>query len=220
MTAQKPKVIFFDAVGTLFGVQGSVGAIYSQLAQQFGVTADPQMLDMAFFDSFEAAGALAFPGTGAEDIAEREYGWWWAIAAETFQKVGVLNQFADFSTFFSVLYDHFSAADPWVVYPDTLNTLKHWSNQEVELGIVSNFDSRIHAVLSALELTDFFSSITISSEVGVAKPDPQVFAAALKKHSCAPEEAWHVGDSFQDDYQGARAAGLRGFWLKRPNQQT
>lgn len=215
MVAQKPKVIFFDAVGTLFGVRGSVGEVYGQLAQQFGVEADPQMLDMAFFDSFEASGPLAFPGTEMEDVAEREYGWWWAIAAETFQKVGVLNQFSDFSTFFSALYDHFATADPWFVYPDTLNTLNHWRDQGVELGIVSNFDSRIHTVVSVLGLADFFSSITISSEVGAAKPDPQVFEVALQKHDCSPEDAWHVGDSFQDDYQGARSAGLRGFWLKR-----
>jgi len=215
MAAQKPKVIFFDAVGTLFGVQGSVGQVYSQLAQQFGVTVDPEALDLAFLDSFGAAGPLAFPGTAPEDIPEREYGWWWAIAAETFQKVGVLNRFPDFPTFFSTLYDHFASADPWFVYPDTRKTLDHWSNQGTELGIVSNFDSRIHTVLSALELTDYFTSVTLSSEVGAAKPDNRVFEAALRKHDCAPEEAWHIGDSFQDDYQGARAAGLRGFWLKR-----
>lgn len=215
MTAQKPKVIFFDAVGTLFGVQGSVGEVYSQLAQQFGVTVDPEALNLAFFDSFESAGSLAFPGTAPEDIPEREYGWWWAIAAETFQKVGALNQFSDFPTFFSALYDHFASAEPWFVYPDTLNTLNHWVSQGVELGVVSNFDSRIHTVMETLGLSDFFTSITISSEVGVAKPDARVFEMALQKHNCAPEEAWHIGDSFQDDYQGARAAGLRGFWLKR-----
>jgi putative hydrolase of the HAD superfamily len=34
---QKPQVIFLDAVGTLFGLKGSVGAIYSQIAADFGV---------------------------------------------------------------------------------------------------------------------------------------------------------------------------------------
>ncbi len=34
---EKPQVIFLDAVGTLFGVKGSVGAIYSQIAADFGV---------------------------------------------------------------------------------------------------------------------------------------------------------------------------------------
>jgi len=218
MGTQKPKVIFFDAVGTLFGVQGSVGQVYSQLAQQFGVTVEPDALNLAFFDSFESAGPLAFPGTAPEDIPEREYGWWWAIAAETFQKVGVLNQFSDFPTFFSALYDHFASADPWFVYPDTLKTLEYWANQEVELGIVSNFDSRIHSVLPALSLDNYFSTITLSSEVGAAKPDSRVFDAALQKHQCSPEDAWHIGDSFQDDYQGARSAGLRGFWLKRSQE--
>jgi len=215
MSVQKPKVIFFDAVGTLFGVKGGVGQVYSQLAQQFGVKVDPLALDLAFYDSFGAAGQMVFPGTMPEDIPEREYGWWWAIAAETFQKAGVLNQFGDFASFFSALYDHFAMPDPWEVYPDTIKTLNYWADQDVALGILSNFDTRLHKVLSVLELKDFFSSVTISSEVGAAKPDPRIFQAGLEKHDCEASEAWHVGDSFQDDYQGARLAGLRGFWLKR-----
>lgn len=39
---KKPKVIFLDAVGTLFGVKGSVGTVYSQIAQDFGVEVSPK----------------------------------------------------------------------------------------------------------------------------------------------------------------------------------
>jgi len=211
----RPRVIFFDAVGTLFGVQGSVGAVYGELARPFGVDVNPELLNLAFFQTFRAATPMAFPGVSADDIAEREYAWWWAIAAETFQSAGVLNRFTDFSTFFNRLYDHFATADPWIVYPDTLTTLTHWQNQGVELGILSNFDSRIHRVLTALELSPFFTSVTISTEVGAAKPNPKVFAAALAKHSCSPSDAWHIGDSLQEDYEGAKAAGLRGILLQR-----
>ncbi|BAU43113.1 MULTISPECIES: HAD-IA family hydrolase [Cyanophyceae] len=210
-----PKVIFFDAVGTLFGVRGSVGAVYADLAKRFGVTVDAAAVDRAFFKSFKAATPMAFPGTDPTEIPDREYAWWWAIAAETFQEVGVLNQFADFSAFFSALYDHFAAADPWFVYADTLSTLGQWRDRGVELGVLSNFDSRIHSVLEALDLANYFSSVTISTEAGVSKPDAQIFQLALKKHDCPPAAAWHVGDSFREDYEGATRAGLRGIWLKR-----
>lgn len=211
----RPQVIFFDAVGTLFGVRGSVGEVYSELAHQFGVNVSPDVLDQAFFQSFRAATPMAFPGVSADDIPEREYAWWWAIAAETFQQAGMLNRFTDFSAFFSRLYDHFAKADPWFVYPDAFATLTHWQTQGVELGILSNFDSRIHSVLAALELSQFFTSVTISTEVGAAKPGPQIFAAALAKHQCPASTAWHIGDSLREDYEGARAAGLRGILLKR-----
>ncbi|PSB67498.1 hydrolase, partial [filamentous cyanobacterium CCP1] len=35
------------------------------------------------------------------------------------------------------------------------------------------------------------------------------------KHQCPAHAAWHIGDSFREDYQGAKAAGLRAIWLKR-----
>ncbi|HEY9641276.1 MAG TPA: HAD-IA family hydrolase [Coleofasciculaceae cyanobacterium] len=51
--------------------------------------------------------------------------------------------------------------------------------------------------------------------MGVAKPHPQVFQAALEKHGCLPQQAWHIGDSLKEDYEGAIAAGIRAIWLKR-----
>ncbi|MFN5871649.1 MAG: hydrolase, partial [Aphanizomenon sp.] len=52
---KKPKVIFVDAVGTLFGVKNSVGEIYRQIAQDFGVEVSAQILDQNFIKSFKAA---------------------------------------------------------------------------------------------------------------------------------------------------------------------
>jgi putative hydrolase of the HAD superfamily len=130
--------------------------------------------------------------------------------------VGQREQFEDFEHFFAELYAYFAGADPWVVYPDAYHSLERWRAKGIELGVISNFDSRLYTVLDALALADFFTTVTISTEVGAAKPAPQIFAAALEKHDCDPAEAWHVGDSYEDDYEGARSAGLRGIWLRRP----
>lgn len=117
--------------------------------------------------------------------------------------------------FFTELYQHFATADPWFIYPDVLPTLKRWHQLGIELGVLSNFDSRLYSVLQALDLAQFFTSVTISTEVGAAKPDPQIFAVGLNKHNCPAQLAWHIGDSLKEDYQGAKAAGLRAVWLKR-----
>jgi putative hydrolase of the HAD superfamily len=211
----RPKVIFLDAVGTLFGVKGSVGEVYRSIAQQFGVEADATVLNQAFFQSFHNADAMAFPGVEADEIPHCEYAWWEAIAIQTFSQAGVFEQFADFPAFFAALYDYFAIADPWFVYPDIPAALTQWRAQSIELGVLSNFDSRLHAVLPALGLADFFSSVTVSTEVGAAKPDAQIFKAALEKHNCLPVQAWHIGDSQKEDYEGAKAAGLRAILLKR-----
>lgn len=212
---QRPKVIFLDAVGTLFGVKGSVGEVYGEMAQRFGVEVSADALNQAFLQSFSAAPPPIFPATELEKIPECEFEWWQLIALRTFQQVGVLHQFSDFSAFFAELYTHFATAEPWFVYPDVRPALEHWRQLGIELGVLSNFDSRLYLVLQALDLAQFFTSVTISTEVGAAKPDPQIFAAALNKHDCPAKAAWHIGDSFKEDYQGANAAGLRAIWLKR-----
>lgn len=212
---KQPKVIFLDAVGTMFGVKGSVGEVYAQIAQPFGVTVPADRVNSAFYQSFKTAPPPVFPGKQPEEIPQCEFEWWEAIARNTFQKAECLDSFTDFSGYFSQLYVHFSTAKPWVLYPDVLQALQSWQKLGIELGVLSNFDSRLHSVLQALDLSKFFTSVTISTEVGAAKPDPQIFAAALDKHQCSANLAWHVGDSLQEDYHGAKAAGLRAVWLQR-----
>lgn len=212
---ERPKVIFLDAVGTLFGVKGSVGEVYSHIAQEFGVEVSAEILNKTFIQSFKAASPPTFHDVEPHDIPQLESQWWLGIVVKTFELAGVIERFSDFSAFFSEVYIHFGTAEPWFVYPDVPASLAKWRRMGIELGVLSNFDSRIYSVLQALELMEFFDSITISTQAGAAKPDPKIFAVALEKHNCPPEAAWHIGDSITEDYQGAKAAGLRGIWINR-----
>ncbi|MBW4636920.1 MAG: HAD-IA family hydrolase [Gloeocapsa sp. UFS-A4-WI-NPMV-4B04] len=215
---QRPKVIFLDAVNTLFGVKGSVGEVYAGMAKQFGVEVSAVALEREFIKSFQAAPPPMFPGIELQNIQKSEFNWWHSVSLHTFAQVGVLHQFSDFSAFFTQLYTYFATAEPWFVYPDVYPVLKRWQQLEVELGVLSNFDSRLYSVLEALDLSQFFTSITISTEVGAAKPDPKIFEVALKKHNSSAQLALHIGDSWQEDYQGANAAGLKAIWLQRKKQ--
>ncbi len=215
---QQPRVIFLDAVGTLFGVRGSVGEIYGRLARQVGVEVDPELLNQAFIKSFQTAPKPVFPGIPKVEIPQYEFTWWQAIATQSFERVGALRQFADFSSFFAELYTYFATAEPWFIYSDVPQALENWQAQGIELGVLSNFDSRLYTVLEILDLARFFTSVTISTEVGFAKPDAQIFAAGLQKYPDAAEASWHIGDSFTEDYQGAKAAGLGAIWLRRSNE--
>lgn len=213
--AQLPEVIFLDAVGTLFGIQGSVGGIYGEMARRFGVEVSASELNQAFFKAFKAAGPPAFAETVSAEVGTQEFNWWLEIATDTFKQAGAFDSFPNFGEFFPHLYNHFATADPWFLYPDVYPALERWQGMGVQLGVLSNFDSRLYQVLQALDLAKFFSSITISTEVGAAKPDSRIFAIALQKHHCQPQSAWHIGDSFEEDYQAACSAGMRGIWLRR-----
>ncbi|MEG4233957.1 HAD-IA family hydrolase [Microcoleus sp. Pol11C3] len=214
------KVIFLDAAGTLFDVRGSVGEVYEKLANSFGITVNSEDLNAAFSQSFASASPMAFPGRELAKITQLEFEWWQAVAAKAFQIAGVFNQFSDFAKFFAELYAHFATAEPWFVYPDVFPALNKWQQQGIELAVVSNFDSRIYAVLKALNLAEYFTSVTISTEVGAAKPDSQIFTAALQKHNCIAQNVLHIGDSFKADYCGAKNAELNAIWLNRQQEKV
>jgi len=214
-----PKVIFLDAVGTLFGVNGGVGDIYAACAQRHYVEADAKHLNQAFLKVFKAAPPMAFPNSEPTQVPAQEYALWRAIVQQTFSELGLLQEFADFDAFFEELYAYFATSAPWFVYPDVIDALKRWRRRGIELGVISNFDSRLYTVLEALNLGVFFQSVTISSEVGAAKPNDLIFATALQKHGCLAAAAWHVGDSYQEDYRGSMASGLKGIWLNRSSSK-
>jgi len=91
--------------------------------------------------------------------------------------------------------------------------------RDLELGIISNFDSRLFTVLRGLGVADAFDTVTISSLAQAAKPAPQIFHIALEKHAVDPDEALHIGDSLRDDVEGAKKVGLHAALLDRDGRQ-
>lgn len=210
-----PQVIFFDAMGTLFGLQKTVGEIYGDRAQSFGVTVNPEQLNKAFFQVFKNSPPLAFPEADAVTLTRLEFSWWRAIAAQSFDQIGALELFKDFDLYFEKLYQYFATEQPWFIYKDVVPSLTYWQQQGVKLGIISNFDSRLNQILRLLDLEQYFSNIIFSSNYAIAKPDPQIFHLALAQYDILPEQAWHIGDSLKEDYQGAKMAGLTAFLIER-----
>jgi putative hydrolase of the HAD superfamily len=83
----------------------------------------------------------------------------------------------------------------------------------LRLGIVSNSDGRVEEALAAAGIRDRFEVVLDSAVVGVEKPDPAIFRAALTALGIAPEEALYVGDLYEVDVVGARAAGIEAVLL-------
>jgi putative hydrolase of the HAD superfamily len=200
------RVVFFDAAGTLFHTREPAGLSYAKIARRFGVEADQSLVIDSFRRAFATAPGLAFgPGHEAAELRVLERQWWHRLVTATFAGVGV---FADFEAYFAELFDFFADPANWIRDPDAPALLGAFRESGVELGVISNFDYRIYAILEALGLSRYFDSITISSEAGYAKPSPEIFRIALERHSFAAEEALHVGDSEALDVGGARAAGI------------
>ena len=211
----QPKVIFLDAVGTIFGVKNSVGDIYTKLAKKYGVNREAEIINHYFYQAFKNSSPLAFEEENEEKIKDLEFQWWQNVTYKTFHQNETINDFTDFNTFFIELYNYFKTSQPWVIYDDVIPSLNQWQKQGIEFGIISNFDTRIYDVLDNLNLRQYFQTITISSLTGVAKPEDKIFLTALAKHNCQPENAWYIGDSVKEDYWGGKSVGMQCFWLNR-----
>ena len=78
----------------------------------------------------------------------------------------------------------------------------------LRLALVSNAEPRLRQVLERIGLAHRFDHLAISGEMGVEKPDPGIFHAALEALGVPAGRAVHIGDIYEVDVVGARAAGL------------
>ena len=104
-------------------------------------------------------------------------------------------------------------------YPEVPSTLRELRRRGFRLVVVSNWDVSLHERLDELGLTPLLDGAVASAELGVAKPDPAIFAHALAIAGSGvggvPGRAWHAGDSVEADVAGARAAGVTPVFVAR-----
>jgi putative hydrolase of the HAD superfamily len=85
------------------------------------------------------------------------------------------------------------------------------------LGVISNFYGNVETLCREAGLADSLEVILDSVEVGLSKPDPEIFRIALKRLEVAPAQAIFVGDSYERDIFPAQQLGVRTIWIKGPN---
>ena len=210
MERLRAKAVLFDAVGTLFGLRAPVGEIYLERARLHGLeTSDPDLarkLTESFRRAFAAQGPLAFPNQPADRIPALERAWWKSVVTATFS---AFDRPRRFDAFFDDLYEFFGTAAGWRLDPDAHRVLEALRGGGMKIGLVTNYDSRVLDVLDSLGIRRLFDGVAVSTLVGAAKPDSLIFLNACAALSCRPAEAVHVGDDYEEDFQGASEAGLQ-----------
>jgi HAD superfamily hydrolase (TIGR01509 family) len=86
----------------------------------------------------------------------------------------------------------------------------------VSTGVVTNnVASEQRQKIAACGFGPLLDAVIISEEAGVAKPDPRIFSLALEALDAEAGETVMIGDAWETDIAGARAAGIRPIWLNR-----
>ena len=205
-------IIFFDAAGTLFHLPRGVGHHYREVALRHGCEIADSDLRAAF-----AAVWKTMPSRVATRVArvDDDRGWWRELVGRVLEQCAVAAGALDREAYFAELYDEFTRPGVWELFPEVRAVLEKL-RPHYRLGIISNFDGRLRAILRHLEIAAHFEPIVISSEVGADKPDRWIFQHALERAGVQPGAALHVGDDPVRDWHAAESAGLRCFRLARP----
>jgi putative hydrolase of the HAD superfamily len=104
------------------------------------------------------------------------------------------------------------------LYDDVLPVLERLRGHGLKLGLVSN---------GGREISDFVAHHRLEVDCAIAsrahgwtKPHESIFLAALDLIGVAPGEAAMVGDSVEDDIEGAAALGMRAILIDREDRQA
>lgn len=211
------RAVLLDVGGTLVGPRNSYGAVYARVFAELGVRRTAQEFDAAIRSCWaEVERSLPRGANRYGRVPADEERYWSGFVAEVVRRLDrpALEPNVA-SRALRRLRGAFRDPGAWMVWPDVPAALEALAAHGVLLGAVSNWDSRLPALLAALGLRDRFHAIAVSALEGVEKPDPGLFRVALDRLGVRPEQALHVGDHPELDVLGAASAGIDAALLDR-----
>lgn len=210
------RAVFFDVGGTLIEPWPSVGAVYARVGTRHGFQADAGQMESAFRSAWkQCKQRVAGRALGSSDKH-----WWRHLVFAALDRLSLDPDPVRRTAYFEDLYDEFARPDAWRIFDDVEETFARLRTQDVHVGAISNWDDRLRPLLASLKLADRFDSVTVSCEVGVEKPDGRIFATACHRAGASPAECLHIGDSMDEDAEGATAAGMRAIWIARDHRAS
>jgi putative hydrolase of the HAD superfamily len=205
------KQVFFDFFGTLVDYDPSVHPPAHNAALAFarraGSTLGAEAVDALWqraWDQLEAGAA----GTGREfsmhDVAQQ---FWWSLGAPAVSSQATETLIADY-------------LDAWTTSvspaPGALECVADLAVDH-RLAVVSNTHDAalVPRLLRRTGLHAAIDRIFTSVTIGWRKPHPMIFAAALRESGVAAADVVFVGDNWQADVEGPRAAGMAAIYVGR-----
>ncbi len=197
--------ILFDAGGTLIRMEPEVSTTIYVRIQEHGVTEEEVS------KAYKKAAKEFYQTYYSQNIDTSRF--WAAFIQSVLDDLGIEEELGE------EIYNTIKEKTEFVAYPETSDVLKNLSS-DYTLGIVSNWDLEVQIgdVLEELDLRKYFSTIVVSNELKVLKPNPQIFLKALENIQLAPSQCFYVGDDPYEDFYGAKNVGLIPLLLDREGE--
>jgi HAD superfamily hydrolase (TIGR01549 family) len=136
---------------------------------------------------------------------------WHRFTADIFIGMGGPEALADECA--TEIEEGWGLSENFELFEDVLPVLDELRRAELRIAVVSNGIRDLHAFVAHHRLD--VDAIVDSRSHGRVKPHPTIFQAALAALAVAPADAVMVGDSLEEDIDGARALGMRAILLDR-----
>jgi putative hydrolase of the HAD superfamily len=176
---------------------------YARIAERHGVA-----LDVTAYDTAREAAVLNLkrhPAMLHDDAI------WHRFTEEIFVGMGGPEEIA--SECATEIERGWEVSANFELYEDVLPVLDDLRAHSLKLGLVSNGIRDLHEFVAHHRLD--IDAIVDSRTHGRVKPHPTIFQAALDRLEVRAEDAVMVGDSLEEDVDGARALGMRAILVDR-----
>jgi putative hydrolase of the HAD superfamily len=196
------RAVLFDVDFTIARPGPELGPEgYQRLGARFGLELDPSR--------YREAREKAVEGIKRHPELEHDEEIWVAFTERIIRGMGGDADSAyDCAVEMTQAWEH---AEHFELYEDALPVLEELRRQNLKLGLVSNTGRDLDAFVAHHRLE--VNAALGSGAFGRTKPHPTIFRAVLERLEVEPAEAAMVGDSPEDDVEGARAAGIRTAFL-------
>jgi HAD superfamily hydrolase (TIGR01549 family) len=201
------RAVLFDVDFTLCRPGPELSAErYARVAARHGAT-----LDAGSYDDAREAAALNLkrhPELLHDDTI------WHRFTEEIFLGMGGPREIA--SECATEIEQGWEVSENFELFEDALPVLEELRAAELRLGLVSNGIRDLHEFVAHHRLD--VDAIIGSRAHGYVKPHPTIFQAALQQLGAEPAAAVMVGDSLEEDVEGARALGMRAILIDRTDR--
>ncbi|MBC8081403.1 MAG: HAD-IA family hydrolase [Gorillibacterium sp.] len=215
------KAVFFDAGDTLITVPNDRRIFNEFLHKRLFYREDKQVgqLLQEAIRLFYANKRMRADAVSSPEI-DRTF--WMDIYTYTLRRLGAEEQWsAEVINDCSYdLYDEFSNPAHYELFSDVTQNLERIRTLGLRMGVISNFSPSLRDILQEKNILSFFDPVIISTEVGIEKPNPDIFKLALKRSGLDASEVLYVGDHEWNDVWAPGQVGVDAIRIKRYDYHT
>jgi putative hydrolase of the HAD superfamily len=203
------RAILLDAHGTLLELEPPAPALRRLMAERFGLEISPVAAQRAIAQEVSYYRSHLQEGHDDPSVDELR-GRCSHVLRQALAAEHVLDHIGA-DEFTQTLL----AALQFRPYPEVREVLARLRQRGLRLVVASNWDASLPHTLRALDLLEQVDGVVTSAQCQAPKPEPGVFRRALELAGASPDEALHVGDSWEEDVLGAQRIGIRSILIAR-----